>query len=139
MSRDAPAIQGPALERLALQYMEIKSIIERWGRRYDEDVLLPETVRYHGIQVGRFEVTRAQFAAFDPSYRFAPGSENLPATGITFAQAKKYAEWLGDRTGLPYRLPTAEEAESLRKAAGPGGNTHVRPAVEGPGASPCGP
>jgi len=39
VSPDAPAIQGEALERLAQQYMEIKSIIERWGRRYDEDVL----------------------------------------------------------------------------------------------------
>mgnify|MGYP003321203861 CR=1 FL=1 len=39
VSPDAPAITGGALERLALQYMEIKSIIERWGRRYGEDVL----------------------------------------------------------------------------------------------------
>ena len=39
LSPDAPAIQGPALERLALQYMEIKAIIERWGRRYGADVL----------------------------------------------------------------------------------------------------
>ena len=39
VSPDAPAIKGGALERLAVQYMEIKSIIERWGRRYGEDVL----------------------------------------------------------------------------------------------------
>jgi len=39
VSPEAPAIQGEALEKLALQYMEIKSIIERWGRRYDENVL----------------------------------------------------------------------------------------------------
>ena len=39
VSPDAPSIQGQALEKLALQYMEIKSIIERWGRRYDENVL----------------------------------------------------------------------------------------------------
>ncbi|MFL2546476.1 MAG: DNA topoisomerase (ATP-hydrolyzing) subunit B [Candidatus Rariloculaceae bacterium] len=39
VSSDAPPIQGEPLEKLALQYMEIKSIIERWGRRYDDNVL----------------------------------------------------------------------------------------------------
>jgi len=39
MSAEAPAIQGPALEVLALKYMEIKTIIERWKRRYGEEVL----------------------------------------------------------------------------------------------------
>jgi DNA gyrase subunit B len=39
VSPDAPPIQGEALEGLARQYMEIKAIIERWGRRYDRNVL----------------------------------------------------------------------------------------------------
>ena len=39
MSAEAPAIQGAALEVLALKYMEIKTIIERWKRRYGEEVL----------------------------------------------------------------------------------------------------
>ncbi|MCH2668774.1 MAG: toprim domain-containing protein, partial [Gammaproteobacteria bacterium] len=39
MSSDAPAIQGEALEVLASKYMEVKSIIERWSRRYGEEVL----------------------------------------------------------------------------------------------------
>ncbi len=39
MSSDAPAIQGEALEVLASKYMEAKSIIERWSRRYGEEVL----------------------------------------------------------------------------------------------------
>ncbi len=34
-----PPVKGEPLEKLALQYMEIKSIIERWGRRYDDNVL----------------------------------------------------------------------------------------------------
>jgi DNA gyrase subunit B len=32
-------IEGNALEQLARRYMEIKGIIERWGRRYDSNVL----------------------------------------------------------------------------------------------------
>ena len=35
----APPVQGPTLERLALRYMEANSIIQRWGRRYDAQVL----------------------------------------------------------------------------------------------------
>ena len=37
--RGAPPIQGATLENLALHYMEANSIIKRWGRRYDADVL----------------------------------------------------------------------------------------------------
>jgi DNA gyrase subunit B len=39
VSADAPPIKGEPLEKLALKYMEIKTIIERWGRRYDDNVL----------------------------------------------------------------------------------------------------
>ncbi len=39
VSSEAPAIKDAALENLARHYMEIKAIIERWGRRYDENVL----------------------------------------------------------------------------------------------------
>jgi DNA gyrase subunit B len=35
----APPIQGATLENLALHYMEANSIIRRWSRRYDADVL----------------------------------------------------------------------------------------------------
>jgi DNA gyrase subunit B len=35
----APAISGGTLETLALHYMEANSIIQRWGRRYDAEVL----------------------------------------------------------------------------------------------------
>jgi len=35
----APAIQGVSLESLAKQYMLFENIIQRWSRRYDENVL----------------------------------------------------------------------------------------------------
>jgi DNA gyrase subunit B len=38
-SPGAVPIQGPTLEKLALRYMEAKSIIQRWNRRYDAEVL----------------------------------------------------------------------------------------------------
>jgi formylglycine-generating enzyme required for sulfatase activity len=84
---------------------------------------VPETVRFAGQEVARFEVTRAQWAAFDPSTTVAPGTEDLPVTGIGFERAKEYADWLARRTGRPFRLPTVEEAKTLAKAGGGGGNT----------------
>ncbi len=49
------------------------------------------------LEVGRFEVTRAQFAEFaqgnEAGFVLKPGEENLPVTGIGFEQAKAYAAW----------------------------------------------
>ena len=93
-----------------------------FGRR-EGAALVPETVAFHGHEIGRFEVTRAQFASFDPSVPVAPGAENLPMTGVPFARAKEYVAWLGKTTGRAYRLPTADEARDWADLAGSGGNT----------------
>jgi formylglycine-generating enzyme required for sulfatase activity len=74
---------------------------------------VPETVERGAISVGRFEVTRAQFRAFDPSYPVPPGMENHPATNITFEKARQYCDWLSKKTGQKYRLGTEEELGSL--------------------------
>ncbi len=93
-----------------------------WGTREDGR-LVPEVVPFAGLTVGRFEVTRAQFRAFDPDFEVAPGEENLPVTGLSFEAARAYAAWLAEVTGRPFRLPTEEEAGKLADAAGSDGNT----------------
>mgnify|MGYP001041896695 CR=1 FL=1 len=85
--------------------------------------LIPEVVKTEELEVGRFEVTRAQWATFDRSYGYEPGTENFPASNITFEQAKKYVKWLNDLTGEKYRLPKISEAEKLSKRAGKSENT----------------
>lgn len=105
-----------------LQRAKAARVGDAYGRK-EKAVLVPETVRFAGFEVGRFEVTRAQFAAFDAKLKVTPGSENLPATAIPFDRAKAYAAWLGARTGRPFRLPTEEEARKLADAAGGSGNT----------------
>jgi dipeptidyl aminopeptidase/acylaminoacyl peptidase len=85
--------------------------------------LIPETVVWEGLEVGRFEVTRAQWKAFDPNYRFEPGTENYPVSNISFEQARKYVNWLSQLTGETYRLPTAEEARKLLAQAESEDNT----------------
>ncbi len=86
-------------------------------------VLAPEVVALGDtLRVGRFEVTRAQWAAFRPDEAPAPGREDYPARGISFEDAEAYAAWLREKTGRPYRLPTAAEAEALAKKGGPSEN-----------------
>jgi len=88
-------------------------------------ILCPETVKVGEIEVGRFEVTRAQFLEFlsenknlktDELYgfkdgNFEPGTENLPVSGVEFELALKYCEWLSAKTGLKFRLPKEKEME----------------------------
>jgi dipeptidyl aminopeptidase/acylaminoacyl peptidase len=87
-----------------------------YGRRLKKGPLVPEAVDRDGLRVSRFEVTRAQYAAFDPGYAFPTGTGNYPASGITFGQAKAYAAWLAEQTGEPWRLPGPTEAEALYRA-----------------------
>jgi predicted peptidase len=79
--------------------------------------LIPGVVHHEGIEVGRFEVTRAQYAEFDKSYRVEEGRENYPANNIAFAQARAYCEWLSRLTGQNYRLPNETEADRLHASS----------------------
>jgi len=98
----------------------------RNGRAYGLVVkgkTIPETVIWSGVEVGRFEVTRAQWKAYDPAFHFEPGTENYPVNGISFEQAKKYVAWLSKLTGDNYYLPAEEEARKLLALAGAQDNT----------------
>ncbi len=77
----------------------------------------PETVEAGDIAIGRFEITRAQFAAFRSSYSYPAGTEQYPANNISFDDAKGYCEWLSARTGQTYRLPTEIELGKMLTAS----------------------
>jgi dipeptidyl aminopeptidase/acylaminoacyl peptidase/formylglycine-generating enzyme required for sulfatase activity len=72
-------------------------------------VLIPEVVKRGDLEIARFEVTRAQFSAFDKNYKVERGAENYPANGVTLEQAKAYAEWLSKLTGQTWRVPNESE------------------------------
>jgi formylglycine-generating enzyme required for sulfatase activity len=98
--------------------------VARVGSVYGVEVnglLVPETVARDSFDVARFEVTRAQWKAFDPSYDVSPGTENHAVGGITFERAQAYVAWLARETGRPFRLPTKKEWDTL--GGGGSGNT----------------
>jgi dipeptidyl aminopeptidase/acylaminoacyl peptidase len=76
--------------------------------------VIPELVKRGELSIGRFEVTRAQYAAFDKNYKFPAGTENYPANGISFEQAKAYADWLPKLgNNPPFRIAYEDEVKSL--------------------------
>ncbi len=114
-----PALKKGSLLEALLRRQKAARVGQAYGVLAD-GVLVPETVSFRGLEVSRFEVTRAQFAAFQPTPAVPPGQENLPAI-VTWEQANAYAAWLAQRTGKAFRLPTESEAANL--ASGNAGNT----------------
>lgn len=115
---------SPLAARMALTEAS-KTATGHWGMDADER-LIPETVTVAGpkgekaLQVGRFEVTVDQWRAFDAD-AFPELAGDLPATGLTFEQARDYVTWLSKVSGTTYRLPTKKEAGAWRSGDGKGG------------------
>lgn len=78
-----------------------------------KNYLFPEVVELDSLWVGRFEVTRAQFKAFDKNYLYEEGAGNYPVNSITFDQANSYCEWASKVSGKKYRLPNEKEMKKL--------------------------
>jgi hypothetical protein len=100
----------------ALKRAEIQKTDGRFGVMVSGR-LIPEVVEYKGTEIGRFEVTRAQYAQFDPDYTYERGSGDYPAGGITFEQARAYVAWLSELTGEPYRLGAADAMKTIYESA----------------------
>ncbi|MEW5877911.1 MAG: prolyl oligopeptidase family serine peptidase [Acidobacteriota bacterium] len=80
--------------------------------------LIPHTVpvpSLGNVRVAPFEVTRAQWAALHPGFRFSPAEGNLPMVGVSPEQAQEYCRKLSQLTGRKFRLPTKAEWEKLQQ------------------------
>jgi hypothetical protein len=106
----------------ALKRRDVKRVGTRYGVLF-KSTLIPEVVAYQNLKLGRFEVTRAQYAAFDSSYKLEAGTENYPASGISFEKVQAYCTWLSKLTGESYRLGRVDEMEPIYKAAKENENT----------------
>ncbi len=98
-----------------------KEKVARSGALYGERIngtLIPEAVplSQDSISVGRFEVTNAQYAEYR-QHDYPASRTNYPITGVSREEVRGYLNWLGEVTGEEWRLPTADEAERLQKAA----------------------
>ena len=93
-------------------------------------ILAPQVAGRSGLEIGKFEVTQAQFAQYQTlncmakssqkeSYRCEDFQErveatrNFPEAGVTLDEAQEYIDWLSRVTGKTWRLPYEDEVKSL--------------------------
>ncbi len=76
-------------------------------------VVVPQpSQQAHKFAISRTEIKIAdynQFCTYTGCQKLNEQRGSLPATNLSVAQAKAYAEWLSAQSGRTYRLPTVEE------------------------------
>jgi serine/threonine protein kinase len=94
------------------------------GQKGPTMIVVPAGGGQPAFAIGKFEVSAAEYnAGCRASGKCAPlGIEgNLPATGMSLAQAQAYTAWLAEVSGKPYRI--ASEAEWVYAASAAGSAT----------------
>jgi len=102
--------------------------VQRWGSIYgtkakakaNADILLPDLAKRGDLEIGRFEVTRAQYAAcleVPAATRRQANRDihepNHPVAQVTVDDAKAYTACLSSLTGQTWRIPYEDEVKSL--------------------------
>ncbi|WP_158883933.1 formylglycine-generating enzyme family protein [Rhodanobacter sp. L36] len=109
--------KGFAMARSAITVDQFREFVRASG-------YVPESVKLGGASVydERSGALREDDqASWEDDYAGHPAAGNLPVVNISWNDAKAYADWLSQRTGKVYRLPSETEFEYALR-----GGTHTR-------------
>jgi formylglycine-generating enzyme required for sulfatase activity len=85
-----------------------------------------QEIEIAAFELGRFEVTNAQYEIFAKAsgkenaewrQNYTKDKENYPVSNVPWSDAQAYCAWLQANTGREYRLPTEAEWEYAARAA----------------------
>ncbi len=113
-----------------LEWIEIKQGGYMFGSKEEGAAFQPEIINMEGFFIMANEVSVGLYCMYLNSaevdldvddhpqidrvkglYEPAPISRDLPVSHVSFAEARNFCRWLGDRLGLEVRLPTEIEWE----------------------------
>ncbi len=115
----AQTASDPAANSTGMKMIPVKAgsftmgsttVDDNWNERPAHHVVLS-----HEFLMSETEVTLAQFQQFRPGFAGAPGCDPYVA-GVSWVDATAFCEWLSQKEGKPYRLPTEAEWEYACRA-----------------------
>lgn len=113
-----PAVTMPEIVTIEPRQMQYRAEGHFIKNGFAVDAPLLDVALARPFQIMKYQVTRADYARCITDGACAPAEpakvskaqgKEVPATGINYTDALSYAEWLSDKTGEVWQLPTDQQ------------------------------